>query len=133
MMRKVKATYAYKIQSILEEFHEEFMRSPNSELYCNLCNSMVSWGKCFLVDSHRKTYEPYKALGSRFEQVIPRTLRTFLKSSDTDFVEKVIKAFLSANIPLYKLYNKHIKSIFSDVDHSLPSESTCWRTVLQLI
>ena len=43
-------------------------------------------------------------------------MQTFLKSSDTNFVEKVTKAFLSADIPLYKLNNTHIKNLFRDVD-----------------
>ena len=41
------------------------------------------------------------------------TSQTFLRSSDTDFVEKVTKAFLSADIPLYKLNNTHIKKPLS--------------------
>ena len=60
------------------------------------------------------------------------TSQTFLRSSDTDFVGKVTKAFLSANIPLYKLNNTHIKNLFRDIGHRLPSETTCRRTALQL-
>jgi len=132
MMPNVKATIAYKNQSILKEFPEEFMKSPNNELYCNLCSCTVSCSKRFLVDSHRKTTKHQKALCRRSEQLISPTSQTFLKSSDTDFVEKVTKAFLSADVPLYKLNNKHIKSFFCDIGHSLPSETTCRRTVLQL-
>ena len=56
----------------------------------------------------------------------------FLRSSDTDFVEKVTKAFLSADILLYKLNYTHIKNLFRDIGHRLPSETTCRRTALQL-
>jgi len=35
-MLKVKATIAYKIQYILHEFPEEFMKSCNNELYYNV-------------------------------------------------------------------------------------------------
>ena len=56
----------------------------------------------------------------------------FLRSSDTDFVEKVTKALLSADMPLYKLNNTHIKNLFRDIGHRLPSETTCRRTALQL-
>ena len=45
---------------------------------------------------------------------------------------KVTNAFLSADIPLHKLNNKHIKNLFHDIGHSLPSETTCGKTVLQL-
>ena len=54
----------------------------------------------------------------------PHTSQTFLKSSNNDFVEKVTKAFLSADIPLYKPIN--------DNGHSLLSETICRKIVLQL-
>ena len=128
----VKTTCAYKIQSIFTEFPDEFMQSINNELHCNLCNWAVSCDKRFLVDSHRNTPKHQKALGSRSEDLIPQTSQTFLRSSDTDFVEKVTKAFLSADIPLYKLNNTHIKNLFRDIGHRLPSETACRRTALQL-
>ena len=124
-MPKVKTTYAYKIQSIVREFPDVFMESINNQLYCNLCNCAVFCNKRFFADSHGNTSKHHKALGSRSENFIPLTLQTFLRSSDTDFVEKVIKAFLSADIPLYKLNNTHIKNLFRDIGHRLPSETTC--------
>ena len=108
-MSKIKTTYAYKNQFIVKEFPDEFMESINNQFYCNLCNCAVSFNKRFLVDSHRNTSKHQKALGSRSENLIPQTSQTFLRSSDIDFVEKVTKAFLSADIPLYKLNNTHIK------------------------
>ena len=131
-MPKVKTTYAYKIQSIVKECPDEFMESINNQLYCNLCNCAVSYNKRFLVDSHRNTSKHQKALGSRSENLIPLTSQTFLRSSDNDFVEKVTKAFLSIDIPLYKLNNTHIKNLFRDIGHRLPSETFCRRTALQL-
>ena len=131
-MPKVKTTYAYKIQSIIKEFPNEFMQSINNELYCNLCNFAVSCNKRFRVDSHRNTSKHQKAFGSRSEDLIPQTSQTFLRSSDTDFVEKVTKAFLSADIPLYKLNNTHTKNLFRDIGHRLPAETICRRTALLL-
>ena len=133
MMPKVKTTYAYKIQSIVKEFPDDFMQSINNELYCNLCNCAVSCNKRFLVDSYRNTSKHQKALlGSRSEDLIPQTSQTFLRSSGTDFVENVIKAFLSADISLFKLNNTHIKNLFRDIGHRLPSETTCRQTALRL-
>ena len=131
-MPKVKTAYAYKIQSIVKEFSDEFMESINIQIYCNLCNCAVSCNKRFLVDSHRNTSKHQKVLSSRSENLIPQTSQTFLRSSDTDFVEKVTKAFLSADIPLYKLNNTHIKNLFRDIGHRLLSKTTCRRTALQL-
>ena len=130
-MPKVKTTYAYKIQSIVKEFPDQFIQSINNQ-YCNLCNCAVSCNKHFLVDSNRNMSKHQKALGSRSENLIPQTLQAFLRSSDTDFVEKVAKAFLSADIPLYKLNNTQIKNLFPDIGHRLPYETTCRRTALQL-
>ena len=107
-MPKVKVTYAYKIQSVVKEFPDEFMESINNQLYCNLCNCPVSCNKRFLVDFYRNTSKHQKTFGSRSETLVPHTSQTFLRSSDTDFVEKVTKTFLSADIPLYKLNNTHI-------------------------
>ncbi len=39
---------------------------------------------------------------------------------------------MSADNPLYKLNNKHVKNLFFDIGHSLPAESTCRKTVLKL-
>ena len=114
-MLKVKTTYAYKIQSMVKEFPDELMESINNQLYCNLCNCTISCNKCFLVDSHRNTSKHQKASGSRSENLIPQTSQTFFRGSDTDFVEKVTKAFLSADIPLCKLNNTHIKNLFCDI------------------
>jgi len=123
-MPRVKACNASKIKSVLHGFPGEFTKTPNNELYCNLCNCVVSCDKRFLVDSHRKTSKHQKSL-SRSELQMPQSSQTFLRSSNSDFVEKVTKGFLSANIPLYKLNNKHVKNLFSDIGHSLPAESTC--------
>ena len=133
-MPKVKTTYAYKIQSIVKEFPDEFMESINKQLYCNLCNCGFLQ-QTLVVDSHQNTLKHQKTLDSRSENLIPQTSQTFLRSSDTDFVEKVTKAFLSADISLYKLNNTpctHIKNLFRDIGHRLPSETTFGRTALQL-
>ncbi len=130
-MPRVKACYESKIKSVLHDFPGKFTKTPNNELYFNLCNCVVSCDKPFLVDSHPKTSKHQKAL-NRSELQMPQSSQTFLRSSNSDFVEKVTKALLSANIPLYKLNNKHVKNLFSDIGHSLPAESTCRKTVLKL-
>ena len=131
-MSKAKTTYAYKIQSIVKKFPDEFMKSINNQSYCNLCNCAVSRNKRFLVDSHRNTSKHQKALRRRSQNLIPQTLQTLSRSSDYNFVEKVTKAFLFADIPLYKLNNTHTKNLIRDIGHRLPSETTSRRTALQL-
>ena len=77
-MPKVQTTYAYKIQSIVKEFHEEFTESINNQLSRNLCNCAASCNKRFLVNSHRNMSKHQKALGSRSENLIPRLRKRFL-------------------------------------------------------
>ena len=108
-MPKVKTTYAYKIQSIVKQFPNKFVESINNQLYCNLCNYALSCNKCFLVGSHQNMLKHQKALGSRSENLLPQSLQTFL----------------SADIPLYKLNNMHIKNLFRGISHRSPSETTC--------
>ena len=96
------------------------MERINNQLYCNLCNYVVSYNKRFLVDSHQNMSKHQKALGRGSENLFPQTLQTFLRNSDTDFVEKVTKKFFSADISLYKLNNTHINNLFHDIGHRLP-------------
>ena len=77
IMPKVKITYAYKIQSVVKEFPDEFMESINNQLYCNLCNCAVSCNKRFHVNSHRNMSKHQKAFDSRSENFIPKTAQTF--------------------------------------------------------
>ena len=98
-MPKVKATKTSKIQSLLQDFSEEFVKSPNNKLYCNLCCSCtVSCNKRCIVENNPNTFKHQKALGSRSELLILHISQTFLRSSNTDFVEEIIKA--STAIPL---------------------------------
>ena len=100
----------FKVQSVIQGFSEEFMKSPNNELYCNVCCCTVSCNKCFLVESHGNTSEHQKTLYSSSQLLVSHTLQTILRSSNTDFVEKVTIGFLCADIPLCKLNKKHIHS-----------------------
>ena len=49
MMPKVKVTETSKIQSVLQDFPEEFMKSSNNEIYSKCCGYTVSCNKHFLV------------------------------------------------------------------------------------
>ena len=75
----VKTIHAYEIQSIVKEFPDEFRKSINNQLYCNLFNCAVSCKKRFVVDSYQN--KDQKTLGSRSENFIPKTLQTFLRSN----------------------------------------------------
>ena len=57
--------------------------------------------------------------------------QTFLTPT-TDMSSKIVHAFLSANIPLHKLRNKHLNDLFTGLGHPLPSESCCRQKVNEL-
>ena len=108
------------------------MESINNWFYCNLCNCAVCCNKRFLVDSHRNNVETSKSVRQQIWKSYPPDFANVFKEQWHDFVEKVTKAFLSSDIPLYKLNNTQIKDLFRDIGHRLPSETTCRRTALQL-
>ena len=86
-MPKIKATKTPQIQSVLQDFPTEFMKSHNNKLFCNLCICTVSCNRRFLVESHQNTSKHLKALGSESKLLIPHNSQTFLRSSNTDFAE----------------------------------------------
>ena len=47
-MLKVKTTHAYRIQSIVKEFLDEFMESINNQLYCNWCMARLTRARILL-------------------------------------------------------------------------------------
>ena len=119
-MPRVKATKTSKTESVLQDLSEKLYK-----LYGNLCNCTIFCSKCFLVESHRNAPKHQMTSGSI-------TLQTFLKSSNTDFLEKVIKSYFHAHIPLYMPNNTYIKTRFYDIGHSLPSKTNRKIAVLQL-
>ena len=84
-MPKVKAAKTSKVQFVIQDFPEEFMKSSNNELYCDLCSCTISY-KRFLVESHRNTSNHQKTLGTISELFIPHTLLAPLSSNNNDFV-----------------------------------------------
>ena len=73
----------------------------------------------------RDTVQKLKTKTKGRFQTRPSRLQTISKAESGT-------AFLSADIPLYKLDNTHIKNLFRDIDQRLSSETTCKRTALQL-
>ena len=88
--------------------------------------------KTFWLKAIKIRSKHQKVLVCRSELLISLTSQTILRSSNTGFVEKLAKALLFADIPLYKLNDKHIKNLFHNIGHSLSSENTCRKTGLQL-
>ena len=130
-MSKVKAIKTYKIQSVFQDFPDEFMKIPTTNcIAISQLHGVLQ--KRYLVKSYRNTFKHQKTLDSGSELLIPYSSQTFLRSSNINFVKKITKAFLFSHIPLYNLNNKHIKNLFHNTGRSLPSEIICRKTMLQL-
>ena len=80
-----------------------------------------------MVDSHRGSAKNQR--GFLYEKV---STQTFLKTPIPDFSEKVTKAFFCADIPLHKLRNNHLSSLFKELGNPLPSEGKCRSKVEKL-
>ena len=106
--------------------HQKALGS-RSKLHIAHTLQTLLWFVNFFVEQSRLWCRHFKKVSAIFEK-----RHHSFGSSNTDFVEKVTKAFLSADIPWYKLNNKHIKNLFHDTGHSLPPDTTCRKTVVQL-
>ena len=99
---------------------------------CTLCSTIVCHdmhGRKFSVDKHRQSTKHHKALSSTSQQrQQPLSIPT--ASFDwNDYVGKVTAAFLSSDIPLYKLNNSDLQALFKCVGQKAPSESACRKRI----
>ena len=127
-MPKIKPSYPAKVKAVVNEHTSEFKSAPSGELYCKLCDCIVRCEKKFMVESHRHSVKHQNGL----KRTEASTTQTFIKPLAPNFAEKVTKAFLSADIPLHELRNIHLKTVFSEMGHSLPYESLCRSKVKKL-
>ena len=127
-MPKIKSSYSSKVKAVVNEHAFEFKSAPIGELYCKLCDCIVGCEKKFIVESHRHSVKHQNGL----KRAETSTTPTFIKLPVPNFAEKVTKAFSSADIPLHKLRNSHLQTLFPEMGHALPSESSCRSKVQKL-
>ena len=118
-----------KVQAYVARYPTEFMATTRGELFCTLCSTIVSHCKKFSIDKHRQSKKHQKALPSTSQQrqqplSIPTTSFDW-----NDYVGKVTAAFLSADIPLYKLNNPDLQALFKYVGQRAPSEFACRKRI----
>lgn len=119
-MPKLKVVNKTKAQLAAKDYPLEFCLSHDGSLFCSLCKVAVTCDKKFNIDSHRKS-----AKHCKFLKFTPQQPKLFAENGSDLFAKKVAEAFLSADIPLYKLRNANIINLFQSMNHPLPSESTC--------
>lgn len=121
-MPKCAASIQTKIKSYVNEYPKEF--SVNSDfLFCSLCAVNVNASKRYFVDSHRASSKHQLKLKTKSasQPTIAEAIHSVSKKAD--FYDDVTKAFLSADIPLEKLNNPQLRSLFENMKTPLPSES----------
>ena len=123
-MPKSAKSSTTKITAIMAGYPDEFLRTPADQLFCQLCQCNVWFEKRHYVDVHHQSKQHQKS--ACLSSSISR--QTFLPPpSSTTFTDQVVKAFLAADIPLYKLRNSEMIKLFYSIGNPLPSETTCRR------
>ena len=125
-MPKTAISTRAKAQKVMRSYPSEFTLTPSGELFCLHCSTTVSCEKNFLVDKHRETNKHVrKAERSTVQSSSTSQKQQFLHVGKCDFALDVTKAFLSADIPLWKLRHPAIRRLFTTFGNPLPSEETC--------
>ena len=105
------------------------MATVRGKLFCTLCSTIVSHDRKFSEDKHCQSTKHHKALLSTPQQR-QQLLSIPTASFDwNDYVGKVTAAFLSADIPLYKLNNSDLQALFKYMGQKAPSESACQKQI----
>ena len=109
-----------KVTSIVKDFSEDFICTPNFKLYCLKCKPVIRHDKRFFVNTHRRIDKhKSKTVNLSFQQ-------QFLQERKVpDFTDTLVCTFLALNIPLKKLRTPAMQSLFFEMGHPVPSESCC--------
>ena len=128
MQKKAQSSLS-KVRAYEVRYPTEFIATARGELFCTLCSIIVSHYRKFSVDKHRQSTKHHKALSSTSQQrQQPLSIPT--ASFDwNDYVRIVTAAFLSADIPLYKLNNSDLQALFKYLGQKAPSESACRKRI----
>ena len=91
-----------KSQLYEHKFPNEFRVNPNGDLFCILNLHIINNEKRFRIESHRSSVNHKKQLSNNRDNSKNQKV---LVSWKKDFKSKSVEAFLSVDIPLYKLRN----------------------------
>ena len=120
----LKARNSSKAHTYQREHSAEFNVNPAGDLFCMLCITTVTTANCdkkFRIEKHRAMAKHEKKNANNIFSL----QQQFLPSSKKQFKTKLVLAFMSADIPLFKLRNPQIVSLFADLGQAVPSETVC--------
>lgn len=115
-----------RVAFFISKYPNDFTTTPDKKLFCKICNKIITSKKAFHINSHIDS-ECHKKSVQRTAQRV----QTFInvEPKENKFSDLLLKAFLSANIPLYKVRNANMKNLFNFMNHPMPSESTLRRSI----
>ena len=127
-MPRVSQSKTQKLGNYVREFGENVFSTDNSVLYCKLCLTTVNINKRYFVLQHLKSARHKKAVSESSENIASTSqavsLSPSLPSRD-QFHQDLCKAFIDADIPLWKLGNQSLKSFLNKyTERNIPDEST---------
>ena len=118
-MSRIKKSNIKKMKEIINTFPSEFSITPRNELYCNICHKNVKYKKNHYVESHRKSVKHQNNSSCKKFPLIHVNIQ-----DDNSIYKSIVKTFLGANIPLYKLRNNNVINLFKKLKCPIPSETT---------
>ena len=135
-MPKVKATLRQKALSFKNKFPEKFRQTPSNELFCVLCEKVVTCEKSYFVEQHRcasihtRKFNQRSANQSK-DNCVPSSSgkQAFLHFRQDPFKELLVQCLLELNIPLNKLRHPSAKKLADYCGRDLPSVSSARRIV----
>lgn len=121
-----------KVRKLVAKYPQEFICTAKNDLWCKKCCCIVNHSKSFFVESHRCTKKHKLKPPSSSSSISNSLQQTLILFPGKSFTDTVIHAFLSADIPLFKLNNPSLKALFSSFGKDLPSESLCRQRIPKL-
>ncbi len=134
-----------KLNNLVKEFGGEILSTDGTVLFCKVCEKTVNYEKKYFVTQHLETSK-HKAAATRNtgekKACLISTYSAAASSRQNQFSVDLCKAFIDADIPLWKLENKLLKCFLEMyTKEHVPSESTlrknyvdpCYTQILQKI
>ena len=101
-----------KVTSILKDFREEFICTPNFKLYCLKCETVIPHDKGFFVNTHRRIDKhKNKTVNLSFQQQLLQERKV------PDFTNELVRIFLASNILLKTLRTSAMQSLIIEMGH----------------
>jgi hypothetical protein len=112
-----------KLKSYVTDFPNEGLSTDGKVIFCNVCQTTVSSSQRFLVQQHIATAKHQARNKTRKEKQL--FLSDMHPDKREEFNKDLCRAFIGADIPLYKLNNPCLKQFLEQYTaRSIPDQST---------